>query len=476
MGSLSRSALAALASLLLVGGAACSGGDLQERGGGRDSDGAVDSGGDGDAEEGGDASDGGDAAEDGGDAEADADPDPDGDGESLTAAIELVTREHRFVPGAMFGGWGPHLGHLVRADRAGGGGTDLYWVDDLCSQEVPGDCDVNVDRRVGVLQREAGGWRQIATVALPAGVQQNTAALAAGRTIRVYGMDVLAGQVVECSVDAGGGGAACAAVPIPVGPSANYIGAALSPTGSRVVWWTNVVDGGGGSFSYIVDYGGGWNGPRQGPVGGYNDCAYVNVGFQPGGPGVTFFGQVVSGLAPAWTFGTLVGEASLATTDAVVWANALGPASGDPVVSTDDLWVDPETGDAHLLARTEGGSAAYYHRPSGGAWSAALFVEPRTYRARWVEATGLVAMVTGPSGDGLRVRPVPRAALVAGAPLDLAAAPAHDVALPDELGPAIGLYPVADVYQSAPPADALELVVVGQALQNEAHFVELRLE
>jgi hypothetical protein len=27
---------------------------------------------------------------------------------------QVITEEHRSVPGAMFGGWGPHLGHMVR--------------------------------------------------------------------------------------------------------------------------------------------------------------------------------------------------------------------------------------------------------------------------------------------------------------------------------------------------------------------------
>ena len=53
------------------------------------------------------------------------------------ATVERITGEHRAIPGAMFGGWGPHLGHLVHASRP-------LWVDDLCSPNVAGDCDVNI--------------------------------------------------------------------------------------------------------------------------------------------------------------------------------------------------------------------------------------------------------------------------------------------------------------------------------------------
>ena len=52
-------------------------------------------------------------------------------------------------------------------------------------------------------------------------------------------------------------------MPFTLVPSSNYLGAAISPLGYRMVWWTGVVDGGGGSFHYVVDYGGGWNGHSQ---------------------------------------------------------------------------------------------------------------------------------------------------------------------------------------------------------------------
>ena len=465
----------ALSAILAVAPAACGDELATRRDADVDADAAIDAAGDADV----DADLDGDAEIDG-DLEGEArDGDPDGDAEDggspLAVTTEVVTREHRFVPGAMFGGWGPHLGHLLRTDRAGSGETDLYWVDDLCSQDVAGDCDVHVNRRVGVFRRESDGWRSVATVLLPAGVQQNTATLAAGTTLRVFGMDTSAARVAECAIDVTSGASACAPISIAVGPSANYIGAAVAPTGSRVVWWTNVVDGGGGSFSYIADCGGGWNGPRAGPVGGYNNCAYAHAAFRADGPEVTFFCQVVSGLAPDWTPATHVGEASLVTTDPVVWANVLAPSEGDPVVSTNDLWIDGSTGDAHLLARTEGGAAAYYFRPRDGAWTGALFVAPGSYRARWTATTDRVALVSGPSTGGLELRLVPRDAMVAGDPLDFTSAPPLEVALPEGFGSAVGIYPVSDVYQTA-EVTGLELVVVGQRRQNEALFVEVDVE
>src|SRR5205823_5923967 len=111
---------------------------------------------------------------------------------------------------------------------------------------------------------------QRATISL-SGVQQNTATISLGGALYVYG--VAGRNIVECTE------AGCTTIPLDIGPAANYVGAAVVPGVGRVVWWTNVVDGGSGSFSYLVNYGGGWNGPRSGAVGGYNDCEYAHVAF-----------------------------------------------------------------------------------------------------------------------------------------------------------------------------------------------------
>jgi hypothetical protein len=401
------------------------------------------------------------------------DDDTGDDDTGVEVTLEVVTEEHRYVPGYMFGGWGPHLGHLVRAENAQGG-TDLFWSDDLCSQSTPGDCDVYVNRRVGVFRRDPKGWTQVDTVNLPSGIQQNTATLASGSTLHVYGVDTTTQRVVECEIDTITGADSCAEIPIATGSDANYVGAAVSPDGYLLAWWTNVVDGGGGTFSYIVEYTEGYNGPRTGYVGGYNDCAYAHAAFPTDGPGATLFCQVVSGWAPNWSFSTLVGEADLSTVDPVVWTNALAAAKGDPVASTNDLWIDGTTQDAHLLARTEGGSAAYYFRPDGGAWSGALHIEPSTYRARWLATQYQVALVSGPASGGLRVRALPRASITAGTPLDLAAASAVDVELPVDFGQVYAIYPVAGTYQTE-PVTAIELVVVGETNQNQALFVGIVL-
>ncbi len=363
-----------------------------------------------------------------------------------------VTDEHRFVPGAMFGGWGPHLGHLMRVDDV------LYWVDDVCDQDVAGDCDVLRNRRVGVFRRRGESFERIATVPLPSQIQQNTGAFADGEVIRIYGVNVSANRVEECTVNVRTLAQACAPIPITTGPNANYIGAARAPSGARLAWWTNVVDGGGGSFSYVVDYEGGWNGPRRGPIGGFNDCAYAHAVFPPG-TGFHFFCQVVSGRAPDWTFATLLGDADLSTSSPATWTSALAPVAGDAVTSTNDFFVDASEG-LHLLARTSGGAAAYFYRAAGGAsFGAARHVFPSTFRARFLPTRDALGVLTGPSTGGVELR-----VATADGPLPLDELPVFRFPLP-ATGRVNGIYPVAPVYQTDPLVH-LEAVVVGQENEN----------
>jgi hypothetical protein len=68
----------------------------------------------------------------------------------------------------------------------------------------------------------------------------------------------------------------------------------------------------------------------------------------------TMHAQLVSGQAPNWGFLGAVGSGDLTTTNAVTWSNVLGAVGGDAIISTNDVWTDPDTGDTHLVARTAG--------------------------------------------------------------------------------------------------------------------------
>ncbi len=387
--------------------------------------------------------------------------------------VSLVTESHRFIDGQMFGGWGPHLGHLVRAGAAG----DLYFVDDVCAQ--PGQaglapCDVNVDHTLGYHWWDGSAWNLVATAPLPGTVQQNTATIvsADGATLFTFGVDVAGSRVVECAFPVPSGPASCAALPFALAASSNYVGAAISPDGYRLVWWTSVVDGGGGSFHYLVDYGGGWNGPRSGDCAGFNDASYVHVAFPTDAPArFSMHAQLVAGLAPNWTFHGGVGTSDFATP--VTFSTPLAAVNGDdPVASTNDVWIDPETQDEHLVARTDQGRAAYYHRPPGGSWSPASFVLDATFRARLVPHGSRLGLVYGPGGGGLAYRVAHAADRPAGVAIDWASLPEEDIALPAGYESIYAIYPGAPPYQLA-ASPTMDLAVVGAERQNEVLGVTL---
>lgn len=393
-------------------------------------------------------------------------------GYDVTTAV--VTTDHRFIDGAMFGGWGPHLGHLL-TDASG----TAYFVDDVCAQAPGGPlakCDVLDDHTLGYFRRGPARWTPIGTIDLPGTVQQNTASIlsADGASLETFGIDVASNHVVECAFPLPSGPPSCASLPFVLGPSSNYIGAAISPAGYRMVWWTGVVDGGGGSFHYIVDYGGGWNGPRSGTAAGYNDASYIHIGFPTDAPArFVMHAQLVSGLAPNWSFFGGVGVGDLTTTDPVAFTLPLAAVGGsDPIASTDDVWVDPVTQDEHLLARTEAGAAAYFHRAPGGDWSPALFVLASTFRARFAAHGDRVALVSGPSGGGLAVRVAGPGDRVAGAPIDWQGIAPIQPSLPPGYADVYAIYPAGPPYQLAGGPD-IELAVVAAERQNEVLAVRL---
>jgi hypothetical protein len=385
--------------------------------------------------------------------------------------VEVITTRHRFIPNAMFGGWGPHLGHLVRAPDANGG-TALYFVDDVCSQSggSPPVCDVLHDNAVGVFRLDGGTWTNLGETPLPGQVQQNTGTMAMAGVLRTYGIDIANEVVQECSYDTKTATRACEALPFSLDASSNYIGAAVSPTGTQMVWWTVVKDGGGGSFQWIANYGGGWNGPRTGDVGGYNDSSYINIAFRKDTTAFTMHTQLVSGLAPNWAFLGATGEGDAASTNAVTWANSLAPPAGDSVMSTNDIFIDPTTSDTHLLARTTQGAAVYYFRPKNGSWSGPLTVISGVLRARFSASGNGLAMVFGPTGAGLKYKLAPAASIVAGKPIDWTTVAEHSVPLPAGYDNIDAIYTESSVYQTTPTQD-IHVAVVGATRQNEALHV-----
>jgi hypothetical protein len=180
--------------------------------------------------------------------------------------------------------------------------------------------------------------------------------------------------------------------------------------------------------------------------------------------------ELVSGLAPTWTFTGAVGDVDTASSNAVSFA-VLAPAGGDVAISTDDVVVDPATNDSHMIARTQSGAAAYYFRAAGHAWSAPSFVLPAVYRARFVLlADGRLVLVYGPNGKGLAYRV--SASRAAGAAIDWAALSEVAVALPSGYASIFAIYTEAAIYQRALPT-SVNVAVVGSVDQREVLHVAI---
>lgn len=385
---------------------------------------------------------------------------------ALVARIEPLSTTHRFVPGAMWGGWGPHLGHLVHV------GARLFFVDDGCTQGV--DCDVLYNRRLEYYERTPGGWVQRFVLALPTGIQQNTGTIARGGALVSLGFDIATSQIIACAVDPTAWTGSCAPIAVaPLPASTNYIGATVAPNGWAVTWVTTVADA-AGTFHWYVDFGGGWNGPRTGTIGGYNDASYIHASF---GPATTphrmvMHAQLVAGVAPSWTTASAVADIDLTTTNAATFG-LTGALDGAPLLSTVDVHVDPDTGDAHVLALGTGGTVAYVFRPSGGALTAPVLFSATGGVARFLRrADGTLAIAHNPPGAGLRVLVYPPADRRAGAPLDLATARAEAFTLPAGFERLAAIYPDSAVYSGSTP-DRFALVALSWDRQNEAVFVEL---
>ena len=406
------------------------------------------------------------------------DPTADGPGNGSAAAtssqpritMEKLHTDHRYVNGAMVGGWGPHLGHLLRRKLISGG-TELWFVDDSCAQNGGSPCTVTVNQRVDYLRLEAGVWTKVDSQALPSGVQQNTGSVIVNDTVYSYGLDSAAQVLWECARVMTTGAKHCRAVSSATGPGANYVGAAVSPAGDRIVWHTNVVDGGGGSLSIYANHTA-WDGPRTGGLGGYNDVGYVNIAFgiEKDPNRFIMHGQFVTGLAPNWSYAAGVAEGNVTAGNAVSWATPFVPPAGDSIMSTNDVLVDPDSGDTHVIARTHAGSAVYYFRPAGGAWSR-VQIWPNASRVRLVLiADRTIAMARGDTGKGLTVVLAPLAKHSAGQPIAWDRLPVIQPTLPEGYKNIYAIYPESTIYQDT-LSPTLELAIVADERQNEVIHV-----
>jgi hypothetical protein len=264
----------------------------------------------------------------------------------LGLTTKLITSTHRrdiVGPEQMFGGWGPHLGHLLKTTGTPG---DVWFADDTGS-------DVLTNPGIDYYKLVGGTWQFKGTNLFgnSGNVQQNSASIMTnGNMILSYATTNDTKLLLECYFYTVYDYKSCNVVQnIALGPNPNYIGAAISPSGTtRVVWWSNQVDG-AGDIRYIYNTNGtGWNGPYTTSVAPYNDFAYATVWFSSEN---TFhiLGQTVTGTSQNWQLFSLYGAATVGSPITV--KKDFKNFSTLEQSSSNDIFVD-NYGGRHILLRS----------------------------------------------------------------------------------------------------------------------------
>lgn len=278
-----------------------------------------------------------------------------------------ISDKHRFdrsEPGLVGGFWGHHLGHMVRTATQG-----LWYVDDTGE---------DVDRNPAIQYHRFDGenWSLQKTLANPTTIQQNTATMAIGDTIYTYGVNIIGGYIEEAVFDAKTKTAVYNRKIRSIGTSTNYIGAAVSPTGARIVWWTKVdYNGGPSQWVYMVYRNGEWGPSIISSVPG-NDFSYVFASFL--NDTVMYVGgEVPSGIAPNWTYEVGAGKVVLGSP-----IEGFTKMKGSNVAAN-DIWVNKANGDVHLFTYGSYGMIGYFYKPANGAWNDTVHLLEVGNVSRW---------------------------------------------------------------------------------------------
>ena len=184
-----------------------------------------------------------------------------GDGKSAKLQFSepmLISDQNRKQDGVVFGGWGPHLRSILRMND-----NSLWYVMDHSTG------DVSSNDQLIYFQQTNTFWKRVADQDLIPGANQGFAHITDGEEIYSYGVNFRLAQLHECILNSKTlVRRDCAAVRnrsghvIDLGGGANYVGAATSPKGTRLVWWVVVArDGTGQQWRYVYNRGDGWRGP-----------------------------------------------------------------------------------------------------------------------------------------------------------------------------------------------------------------------
>lgn len=275
-------------------------------------------------------------------------------------APRLVSEQNRKQDGVVFGGWGPHLRSILRMND-----DSLWYVMDHSRG------DVSSNDQIYYLRQKDASWEHVADQDLIPGANQGYAHITDGEEIFSYGVNFKLAQLHECRLNSKTlVGSGCAAVldrsgqAIDLGGGANYIGAAISPQGTRLAWWVVVARDGGQEWRYVYNRGEGWEGPIITRLDeSHRGFSYIYARFVDATE-VALSGQVWVGEFPKGSAQATLTRFSLGQPIQGFHALTSPDKKGFPK-SGGDLWVNPRTGTVHAVVEGFGegffGATIHYY-------------------------------------------------------------------------------------------------------------------
>jgi len=273
---------------------------------------------------------------------------------------KLVSDQNRKQDGVVFGGWGPHLRSVLRMND-----DSLWYVMDHSKG------DVSSNDQLFYLRQERASWKRVAEQDLIPGANQGYAHVTNGEDIFSYGVNFRLAQLHECRLNSKTlVRRDCTAVlnrsgeAIDLGGGANYVGAAISPKGTRLVWWVVVASDGTQQWRYVYNRGDGWAGPVVTHLAkSHGGLSYIYVRFANERE-VALSGQVWVGEFPAGSAQATLTRFRLGKPIEGFHTLKSSDEKGFPK-SGSDLWVNPETATVHAVVEGFGddffGNKVHYY-------------------------------------------------------------------------------------------------------------------
>jgi hypothetical protein len=398
------------------------------------------------------------------------------------SAPVIVSTDNDVVLG--YGSWNPFLRSLLRH------------ADDTLSFGLnTADAAAMTNLAASVVSRAPGAtaWSKQLPSAMhvtPA-INQKDAFILTAAGLRTYAVNWGAPvrAIEECYIMAT---SACNHLTVAVPPNSNYVGASVCCAGGgQVVWWTTVgVNSAPGTWTYIANYGGGWNGPFVVSLApsAFNDLAYVSASWRMGSTGHAVGQGIIGAYADCAgvCFRAAVMEIDLTRGAEGVELTVLGDAAKNgQVLSVGDLWVSAN-GDVHVVAVRIAPVAErlYFFKPASARWSQGHAANPVAVLAigfapRFAEANGSLCLHSS-SASGVQSHCFELASLRPGAPLNFSTACMFDSPLGADFAWPSGIYVEHASYQLRAP-QSLHFMATGPAgstprKDNAVIYMDLKVD